>query len=60
MERVLERTGPNFTLHWLDSADHGFHVLKSSGRTDADVLAEIGGVAQGWGEQVANTTAMRR
>jgi predicted alpha/beta-hydrolase family hydrolase len=60
MERVLERTGPNFTLHWLDGADHGFHVLKSSGRTDADVLAEIGGAARGWVEQVANTTAMRR
>lgn len=48
MEGVLERVGSNWTMHWLDGADHGFHVLKSSGRTDAEVLAEIGGAAKKW------------
>lgn len=48
MEAVLERVGSNWTMHWLDGADHGFHVLKSSGRTDAEVLAEIGGAAKKW------------
>lgn len=42
MERVLERVGANFRMHWIEGADHGFHVLKSSGGTDAEVLAEIG------------------
>jgi uncharacterized protein len=48
MERVLERVGPNWEIHWVDGADHGFHVLKSSGRNDAQVLAEIGDVSEAW------------
>lgn len=48
MESVLERVGPGFTMHWLEGADHSFHVLKSSGRTDRDVLEEIGGACSGW------------
>ena len=48
MEAVLARVGPNWTMHWLDGADHSFHVLKSSGRTDADVLGEIGSQSAAW------------
>jgi predicted alpha/beta-hydrolase family hydrolase len=48
MERVLERVGTNWQMHWVDGADHSFHVLKSSGRTDADVLREIGHVSERW------------
>ena len=48
MESVLERVGPNFQMHWLEGADHSFHVLKSSGRTDAQVLQELGDVAAEW------------
>lgn len=54
METVLERVGPNWTMHWLDGADHSFHVLKSSGRTDAQVLAEIGDTSRVWMERLAN------
>jgi len=46
MESVLGRLGANWTMHWLEGADHGFHVLKSSGRTDAEVLAEIGNAGE--------------
>jgi len=42
------RVGPNFEMHWLDGADHSFHVLKSSGRIDADVMAEIGAATESW------------
>jgi hypothetical protein len=35
-------------MHWVEGADHSFHVLKSSGKTDAQVLAEIGDAAQAW------------
>ena len=31
---------PRATLRWLEGADHGFHVLKRSGRSDEDILAE--------------------
>jgi hypothetical protein len=48
MDAVLARVGPNWTMHWLDGADHSFHVLKSSGRTDADVLVEIGDTTTRW------------
>ena len=48
MEKVLERVGPRFTMHWLEGADHSFHVLKSSGRTDAQVLQEVGDAVAAW------------
>jgi hypothetical protein len=48
MEIVLRRVGPRFEMHWLDGADHMFHVLKSSGRTDRDVLEEVGDVTARW------------
>jgi predicted alpha/beta-hydrolase family hydrolase len=48
MERVLERVGANWEMHWVEGADHSFHVLKSSGRTDAQVLEEIGDVSERW------------
>jgi predicted alpha/beta-hydrolase family hydrolase len=48
MEAVLRRVRPTFRMHWLEGADHSWHVLKSSGRTDADVLAEAGQVTEEW------------
>lgn len=48
MEPVLERVGPRWTMHWLEGADHSFHVLKSSGRTDAEVFQEVTDAAAGW------------
>ena len=35
-------------MHWLEGADHSFHVLKSSGRTDDQVMQEVGATAQHW------------
>jgi uncharacterized protein len=48
MEGVLTRLGSNWTMHWLEGADHSFHVLKSSGTTDAAVLLEAGKVTGAW------------
>ena len=53
MEAVLERVGANWTMHWLEGADHSFHVLKSSGRTDDQVLAEIGDASSAWVERLS-------
>lgn len=33
--------GPGARLHIVEGADHGFHVLKRSGRTDDEVVAEL-------------------
>lgn len=58
MEGVLERSRENWTMHWLEGADHSFHVLRSSGRSDADVLDEIGAAARAWWSRVtADATA---
>jgi predicted alpha/beta-hydrolase family hydrolase len=48
MTKVLEKLGPNWQMHWLESADHSFHVPKSSGRNDAAVLEEVGDVTSSW------------
>ncbi len=47
MERALG-TLARWQMHWLDGADHSFHVLKSSGRTEAQVYAEVGDVSLRW------------
>lgn len=48
MERVVGALGSRWEMHWLEGADHSFHVLKSSGRTDAEVLAEVSDVTADW------------
>jgi len=48
MESVLASVRAPWEMHWLEGADHSFHVLKSSGRTDADVLDEVGEASQRW------------
>jgi predicted alpha/beta-hydrolase family hydrolase len=48
MTKVLEKLGPNWQMHWLEGADHSFHVLKSSGRSDAAVLEEVGDATTAW------------
>jgi predicted alpha/beta-hydrolase family hydrolase len=45
---VCERLGPRATLHILEGADHSFHVLKRSGRTDEQVMVELADVVSGW------------
>jgi predicted alpha/beta-hydrolase family hydrolase len=44
--------GAGWTMRWLEGADHSFHVLKSSGRTDAEVDAEVGDAARRWLEKL--------
>jgi hypothetical protein len=48
MERVVDRLTGQWTMHWLEGADHSFHVLKSSGRSDGDVLTEIADATSAW------------
>ena len=48
MEDVLATVGANWRMHWIEGADHSFHVLKSSGRRDDDVMQEIGALSGAW------------
>ena len=48
MERALERVNTTWDMRWIEGADHSFHVLKSSGRTDAHVLDEIADTSLRW------------
>ena len=54
MERVVGAIGPQWQMHWLEGADHSFHVLKSSGRTDADVLNEVAEASGRWLSLIAH------
>jgi predicted alpha/beta-hydrolase family hydrolase len=47
MERAIAGL-PNWQMHWLEGADHSFHVLKSSGRTDAHVMEEVAQASGAW------------
>jgi predicted alpha/beta-hydrolase family hydrolase len=44
----VDQLGPLATLKVIEHADHSFHVLVRSGRTDAEVLAELLDTAAGW------------
>jgi hypothetical protein len=50
---VSARLGARATLHVVPSADHGFHVLRSSGRSDADVLAQLAQTVAAWAAALA-------
>jgi len=59
MEQAVGRL-PGWTMRWLEGADHGFHVLKSSGRTDGDVLSEIADASSAWASDLPRTTVGSR
>jgi uncharacterized protein len=45
---IIERLSPHATLRTFEHADHSFHVPARSGRTDAQVLAELLNEAATW------------
>ena len=44
---VAERL-PQATLHVVEGGDHSFAVLKRSGRTEAEVMAELADTIVAW------------
>ena len=50
---ICDRLGARAALHVIDGADHSFHVLKRTGRTDADVLDELADTVVAWAERLA-------
>jgi predicted alpha/beta-hydrolase family hydrolase len=48
MKAVLKRVKTKWEMHWVEGADHSFHVLKSSGKNDAQVIGEIADDVKEW------------
>ncbi len=56
----LELLGPvcsqlGAQLHVVEDGDHSFHVLKRSGRTDGEVLAELAQTVGAWALRLGST-----
>jgi predicted alpha/beta-hydrolase family hydrolase len=48
MDRAVGTVTCPWDMQWVEGADHSFHVLKSSGTTDAAVMARIGTHTSQW------------
>lgn len=48
LKPICKKLGKLATLHVIDGADHSFHVLKSSGTTDAEVLRGLARTTAEW------------
>src|SRR5467141_1908820 len=57
MDAVVDRLTERWTMHWLEGADHSFRVLKTSGRSDRDVLDEIAEACGAWVPGLRGKTA---
>jgi predicted alpha/beta-hydrolase family hydrolase len=49
---VCKKLGKRAALHPLDTADHGFRVLKRSRRSEEDVFVEMARTVQEWAEKL--------
>ena len=53
---VCNDLGSRAQLHIIEDADHSFSVLKRSGRTDLDVLRQLGATVAEWAEGLGKGT----
>jgi predicted alpha/beta-hydrolase family hydrolase len=49
---ICAKLGPQSTLHIIETADHSFHVLKKSGKSDAQVLQELAEMVASWSNAI--------
>ena len=49
LQQVCKKLGKRATLHSLDTADHGFRVLKRSRKSEEDVFVEMARAVREWG-----------
>jgi predicted alpha/beta-hydrolase family hydrolase len=52
LKPVIKKLKDKATLYIIEGGDHSFHLLKSAGRNDEDVLKEIAMKVGEWGRQV--------
>ena len=48
LEPVVKNLGKRATLHLLDTADHGFNILKRTRKSEDDVFIEMARVVRDW------------
>jgi predicted alpha/beta-hydrolase family hydrolase len=48
LEQAAKAIPGPVAFHWIEGADHGYRVPKRSGRTPADVVAEVAEVSATW------------
>ena len=53
LEPIVQQLGNRATLRVIEHADHSFHVLKRSGRSDGQVLDELAAAVSEWLEERA-------
>ena len=56
LKPVVEKLGSRATLHLLDTADHGYKILKKIRTSDEDVFGEMARVARDWATKPASRT----
>ena len=49
---IATKLGSLATLHIIEGADHSFHVLKKSGKSDAEVLGELAETTASWAKKL--------
>jgi uncharacterized protein len=57
---ICASLGARATLHEIETADHSFHVLKSSCKTDAEVMRELAQSVRTWADALSVTGTARR
>jgi predicted alpha/beta-hydrolase family hydrolase len=54
---ICAQLGDHAKLHEIHTADHSFHVLKSSGKTDAEVMRELAQSVRAWADSLPGSEA---
>jgi len=52
LKPICKKLGKRATLHVIETADHSFHVLKKSGRSDEEVLRELAATTANWADEM--------
>ncbi len=52
LQPICKKLGKLATLHIVHGADHSFHVLKSLGKTDDQVMEELGKTVGTWASRI--------
>jgi predicted alpha/beta-hydrolase family hydrolase len=60
LKPVVKQLGARAKLHIIEHADHGFEVLKRSGRTPEEVVGEIATTVATWMKRIAGAPARSR
>ena len=52
LKTVCKQLGKRVTVHLLDTADHGFRVLKRSRKSAEDVFVEMARIVREWAAEL--------